>query len=104
MFNEGIELGNLVETIVSGEVINSIDWEFRLANQLDDTRSEFYQGAAAGLKPELTFEVNDFEYNREEYVRFPAETGTVYTIIRAPKRGEMRELVCTTYTGVGTNG
>jgi len=96
MFNYEIELGNLVETIEYGEVIKSMVWESRLANQLDDNRSEFYQGATAGLKPELTFEINDFEFNNEEYVRYK---GNVYTIIRAPKRGDMRELVITTHVG-----
>ena len=62
--------------------------------------SEFYKAAAVGLKPEFTFEINDFEYENENYLRYPSGTGTVYTIIRAPKRGEMRELVCTTLTGV----
>lgn len=100
MFNEEIEIGNLVETIVLGEVIKTIVWQSRLANQLDDDRSEFYQGASAGLKPEMTFEINGFEYNNEEFVRFPAKTGTVYTIIRAPKRDGMRELVCTAHAGV----
>jgi len=96
VFNDEIELGNLIETILDGEVIKSMTWEFRLSNQLDDNRSEFYQGASAGLKPELTFEINNFEFSNEEYVRFK---GKVYTIIRAPKRGGMRELVCTTYVG-----
>lgn len=96
MFNDEIELGNLVETIVLGEAINSMVWETRLANQLDDVRSEFYQGASVGLKPELTFEINDFEFNNEEYVRFK---GNVYTIIRAPKRGDMRELVISAHVG-----
>lgn len=100
LFNDEIELGNLVETIEYGEPIKTITWEKRLANQLDDNRTEFYQGAVAGLKPELTFEINNFEFNNEEYVRFPSgENGKVYTIIRAPKRGDMRELVCTTRVG-----
>lgn len=96
MFNEEIELGNLVETIEYGEVVRSIVWEKRLANQLDDQRSEFYQAARSGLKPELTFEINDFEFNNEEYVRY---NGKEYTIIRAAKRDDMREIVCTSHTG-----
>lgn len=96
LFNDEIELGNLVETVVKGEAIKTTKWEHRLANQLNDNRSEFYQGAVAGLKPELTFEINNFEFNNEEYVRF---NGKVYTIIRASKQGDMRELVCTTYVG-----
>lgn len=104
MFNEAIDLGKSIETKIDGEVIDSIQWEFRLANQLNDNRSEFYQGAAAGLKPELTFEINGFEYGGEEYVRFPAGTGVIYSVIRASKRGEMRELICTTHTGVDVDG
>lgn len=100
MFNEEIELGNLVETIAYGEVIKTMVWQSRLANQLNDDRSEFYKGASIGLKPEMTFEINGFEYSNEEYVRFPALTGNIYTIIRAPKRDDMRELVCTTFAGV----
>lgn len=100
MFNEEIELGNMVEKLEYGEVIRTIEWGSRLANQLDDTRSEFYQGATAGLRPELTFEINGFEFNNEEYLRFPAgENGKIYTIIRVAKRGEMRELVCSSHVG-----
>ena len=60
--------------------------------------------AAAGIKPEFTFEINDFEYDDENFLRYPSGNGTIYTIIRAPKRGEMRELVCTTLAGVNGNG
>jgi hypothetical protein len=96
LFNDEIELGNLIETIEYGEVIKSMVWEKRLANQLDDARSEFYQGATAGLKPEMTFEINDFEFNNEEYVKF---NGVEYTIIRTAKRGDMRELVISAHVG-----
>jgi hypothetical protein len=104
LFNYDIDIGKKVETIVKNEVIQSIDWRFRYANQLDDNRSEFYEGAAAGIKPEFTFEINDFEYDSENFLRYPSGNGTIYTIIRAPKRGEMRELVCTTLAGVHENG
>ena len=104
MFNYDIDIGKSIETIVKNEVLKSIDWTYRLANKLDDNRSEFYEGAAAGIKPEFTFEINDFEYNDEIFLRYPSGNGTVYTIIRAPKRGEMRELVCTTLAGVDANG
>lgn len=95
-FDIEIEIGKLIETIEYGEVIKSVEWNPRLANQLDDTRSEFYQAARSGLKPELTFEINDFEYSNENFVRY---NGQEYTIVRAPKQGEMRELVCSSQTG-----
>jgi SPP1 family predicted phage head-tail adaptor len=96
-----IELGNLTETIDHGEPVKSQTWTTVLANLLDDNRSEFYQAASAGLKPELTFQVHDFEFNNVEYVRY---LGNVYNIIRAPKRGEFRELVISSYPGVEPNG
>lgn len=100
MFNDEIELGRLVETNVHGEVLITKTWEKRLANHLNDERAEFYQAARSGLKPQLTFEINDFEYNNESYVRYPSgEDGTEYTIIRAAKRDDMRELVISTHTG-----
>lgn len=104
MFNYDIDIGKTIETVVKNEVIQSIDWRYRLANQVDDNRSEFYEGAAAGIKPEFTFEINDFEYDNENFLRYPSGNGTIYTIIRAPKRGEMRELVCTKLAGVDDNG
>ena len=53
MFNYDIDIGKKVETIVKNEVIQSIDWRFRYANKLDDNRSEFYEGAAAGIKTRI---------------------------------------------------
>jgi len=104
VFNEEIELGNLIETNEFGEVIQTMVYEKRLANRLDDNRSEFYEGASSGLRPELTFEINGFEYNDEEFVRFPITTGTVYTIIRAAKRGEMRELTVSAHSKGDVSG
>lgn len=95
-WDELIELGNLEETIVKGEPIKSIEWREVYANLLDDNRSEFYQAANVGLKPELTFEVHDFEFDNDEYVRYK---GKEFTIIRAPKRGDKRELVVTGRVG-----
>ena len=96
MFEEEIELGDLVETEEYGEVLQSMTWTRRLAQRLDDSRSEFYQASRAGLRPEVTFAIHDFEYANEEYVR---HDGHEYTIIRAAKRGDLRELVCTAKVG-----
>lgn len=96
-WDELIELGNLVETIEYGEPIKSIMWREVYANLLDDNRSEFYQAASVGLRPELTFEVHDFEFNNDEYVKYK---GKEFTIIRAPKRGDKRELIVSGRVGV----
>lgn len=101
MFDYQIEIGELEETIEYGEVIESVNWKIRLANQLDDNRAEFYQAARSGLRPEITFEINDFEYNNEKYVRF---NGQQYTIIRTSKQDDMRELVCSSQVGSEVNG
>lgn len=101
MFDSEVYLGDLTETIEHGEVIESIEWKRRLANRLDDQRSEFYQAARSGLKPELTFEVNDFEYDKEEFLKYD---DVQYTIIRAGRREEMFELVCSTHVGSDRSG
>lgn len=100
MFEEEIELGDLVEVIEYGEVMKSMKWTHRLAKRLDDSRSEFYQASRAGLRPEITFAIHDFEYSNEEYVR---HDGNEYSIVRAAKRGDLRELVCTAKVGA-SNG
>jgi hypothetical protein len=96
-WDELIELGNVTEVIIHGEAVPTIAWKTVYANLLDDNRSEFYQASNVGLKPELTFEINGFEYENEKYIRYNEQQ---FTIIRAPKRGDKRELVVTSYTGV----
>lgn len=55
-------------------------------------RSEFYQGMAAGLKPEITFECYTFEYDGEKVVEYD---GKRYNVIRAyPVKGERMEIIC----------
>ncbi|MCR8635750.1 phage head closure protein [Paenibacillus radicis (ex Xue et al. 2023)] len=55
-------------------------------------QSEFYQAAAAGLKPVLTFTVWTLEYAGETELEFE---GTTYTIARTfEKNDKEMELVC----------
>ncbi|SDC69878.1 phage head-tail adaptor, putative, SPP1 family [Paenibacillus sp. UNCCL117] len=55
-------------------------------------RNEFYNAAAAGLRPELTFTVHAYEYNGERTLQFE---GQLYRIIRTYSTGiEELELVC----------
>ncbi len=64
-----------------------------LANRKSVRQSEFYQAQSAGLKPEIMFDVWEFEYQGETRLRY---LGRVYDIIRThQKDGEMLELVCT---------
>lgn len=55
-------------------------------------RSEFYQAAATGLKPKLTFVVWTREYESEQRLEYAGEK---YNIIRTFElNGEETELVC----------
>ncbi|CAM3876462.1 phage head closure protein [Cohnella lubricantis] len=59
-------------------------------------QSEYYQAHAAGLKPEIMFEVRFADYSDERKLRFPAgEGGRRYDIVRTyTKNEETIELVC----------
>ena len=73
-----------------------------LAREKDATRSEFYQAAVAGLKPELVFDVHSFEYSGERKLVFD---GREYSVIRTYRHIEdglhLTELVCEPRTGHG---
>lgn len=101
MWREVIELANLVETIVHGEVVKEATYRKVYANKKSVRQSEFYQGASAGLKPELVFEIRAIEFRDEEYIRF---NGKMYTIIRTYENGENIELTVTTFAGVDVDG
>lgn len=70
------------------------------------TRSEHYQAAANGLKPEIVFVVNKYDYEGEKQVEFE---GKSYNVIRTyiPKRSrdigdfETLELVCEGVVNIG---
>ena len=56
-------------------------------------RSEFYQAATAGIKPELCIEIKAEEYQKEEYFEFD---GVMYRIVRTyPVKNENLELILT---------
>lgn len=59
-------------------------------------RSEFYSAMSAGLRPEITFEIYEFEYNGQKIVEYE-DGGTVrrLNVIRTyPTKGERLELTC----------
>lgn len=96
MWKDVIELGNLVEVIEHGEPIQTMEYREIFANKKSVRQSEFYQAANVGLKPELVFEVNSFEFNNDEKVRY---NDKVYSIIRTYDKGEVTELTVTTFVG-----
>lgn len=65
-------------------------------------RSEFYQAAAVGLKPELVFRIYERCYNGERYIE---HSGKRYRILRTyPLAGERLELVVTSDLEEATDG
>lgn len=66
-----------------------------LANKKSVRQSEFYQAAAAGMKPEIVFEVRAEEYTDQPLLCYE---GIVYHIIRTfSKTGEKLELICSRF-------
>lgn len=100
MWKDVIELGNMTETIVHGEPIQTMVYREVFAQRMAVKRSEFYQAANAGLKPELVLMIRSDEFTNDEKVRYPiGNNGKVYAIIRAYDKGETTELTVTTWTG-----
>jgi SPP1 family predicted phage head-tail adaptor len=100
MWKDIIELGNMTETIVHGEPVRAMDYREVFARKMSVKRTEFYQAANAGLKPELVFEVYSAEFSNDEKVRYPSgANGKVYAIIRVYDKGETTELTVSTWTG-----
>lgn len=70
-----------------------------LAEKKSIRQSEFYQAAATGLKPELTFVVWPHEYRGEDILKFNEKS---YKIIRTfEKNHKELELIC---EGMSING
>jgi SPP1 family predicted phage head-tail adaptor len=86
------DIGNQVETETTNEV-----W----AEETGVRRSEFYNAAVTGLKPEKTFIIWANEYDGQTKIE---ADGVKYKLIRAynnPSRSEMIELVCEKVTADG---
>ena len=63
-------------------------------NEKGIKRSEFYQAAIAGYKPELCIVIRKDEYEKEQYFEYD---DIMYRIIRTyPVENECLELICTT--------
>lgn len=91
LWNEVIELGNLSQTVVSGEVINSYTYRTVYADKQSVRQSEHYEARQIGLKPELMFVIRSSEFSNDERVRYESKE---YEILRVFDKGEMIELVC----------
>ena len=64
-------------------------------------RSEFYQAAQAGLKPERVFLVHEFEYGGQKLINFDGDRYSVVRVYALEKDGmRMVELTCERKLGV----
>ncbi|MBT2656620.1 phage head-tail adapter protein [Bacillus sp. ISL-18] len=88
-----------------GDSISTEEHTNILCDVASVTRSEHYAAASHGMKPEIVFIVNQYEYEKQSMVEFE---GNKYKVIRTfkPKQSkgledlETIELVC---EGVGNN-
>lgn len=70
-----------------------------LCNEKSIGRNEFYNAAAAGLKPEVTLVVHAYEYSGESTVEYE---GKRYNVMRIYQSGfEELELTCQKVIGNG---
>jgi len=88
-WNNKIELGQWVESIVDYEPVRTIVFTTVWANEKSVRQSEYYDGIAAGRKPEVVYEIHSREFSNHEKVRVGTK---VYDIVRTYKKGEIIEL------------
>jgi hypothetical protein len=64
------------------------------ANKKSVRQTEFYQAAAADMRPEVMYEIHAVEYDKESI--FKDEEGNEYSVMRAyQKGGELLEIIGT---------
>lgn len=81
------ELVLIGETIVEDEIGNQKPVETRtaiLCSVKSAGRSDFYSGAAAGLRPDIVFTIHAYEYSGERHVEYE---GVRYRVIRTYQTG-----------------
>lgn len=95
-FDEDIELGQLIESVVNFEVVK--DWVYTpaYATKKSIRQTEFYQAANVGLKPEMVFMLREFEFDNHERLIYKEKT---YEIIRVYVDDGIAELTVTAMTG-----
>lgn len=96
------ELTLIREELVQDDIGNQTPVYYEtviLCNLRSIGRNEFYNAAAAGLRPELTFVVHSFEYEGQRLVEYE---GSRYSVIRTYGEGtEEMELTCQKVIGDG---
>lgn len=89
------DIGNPIETPIEIEI---------LCDMKSIGRTEFYNAAANGLKPEYILVVHPYEYNGESYIEFSEneKPKQKYKVIKTYKKNfEELELTCEKVAGNG---
>jgi len=85
----------LVEVeIMEDEIGNQIEQETErqvFVNEMSISQAEYYNAAAAGLRPTKMFELYTFEYAGEPKVK---HNGIRYRVVRTETRGEKTRITC----------
>jgi hypothetical protein len=68
-----------------GNEVEVPDWKLVYANEYSIGSNEYYNAAVNGLRPEESFEIYSFEYNKEKKFKYNDEE---YKIIRTQGKGE----------------
>ena len=97
------ELTLITQIMIEDEIGNQIPVETKkdiLCGLKSIGRNEFYNAAATGLKPEITFIIHAYEYSGQKKVEFE---GVPYNVIRTYEPSfEELELTCERIIGDGT--
>jgi len=94
LFRDVISLISFTDVIndMGDSVRTPVERSGIFADKKSIRQSEFYQAAAAGLRPEMMFVIRSGDYQGELTLKYGS---TQYTIIRTyDKNGEFIELIC----------
>lgn len=64
------------------------------AEQVGVKRNEFYSAMAAGIRPEITYRIYDFEYNGEKIIEAENGKRRLNVIRTYPIGGDRLEIIC----------
>jgi len=92
VFKDVINLISIVNEVNEGGDTVQVEIPRKVyANKKSIKQSEFYQALTAGLKPEVTFAIHSYEYERERKLIYELKS---YNIIRTFEKGDFIELIC----------
>lgn len=95
MFSEVIKLLSITKVRnAAGDLIPKTVPREIYADKKSVRQSEVYQAAALDLKPEIVFEVWEFEYQDEEELEFEEKKYKIIRTYSPPKKRDHLELVC----------